>query len=424
MSGLTNETVLVIDFGGAFKELAARCVRAQGVYSEIRPGVFPNEKIGKFAPIGIILAGVGADDDAKCAHLAPLGIPLLALDSWSEDAAHTEKIRKFLFQTCKAKGLYSLDVYIEHQISQIQGAIGSDKILLALSGGVDSSVCAALLTRAVPNQLTCIFVDHGFMRLNEGDRIEAAFAQQNINLIRINAQQCFLDKVAGVADPERKRKIIGEEFIAVFEEEAKKLGHIPYFAQGTIYADIVESGGEYGSVIKSHHNVGGLPEKLGFDKIIEPLAGLFKDEVRSLGAKLGLPDHLTRRQPFPGPGLAVRTLGAITAERLETVRQADAIVTEEIEKFDFAAVGLTPPSQYFAFITNTPTVGIKNHARTFDYAVGIRAVITDDYMTCTYAPLPHSLLDKMVRRITTEVASVSRVVYDITSKPPGTIEWE
>ena len=422
MNPITNETILVMDFGGAFKELAARAVRSFGVYSEIRPGSYAIEKIRKFNPIGIILA-LG-ENAANYEHLTALDIPILAISNWNNDENDREKIRSFTFETCTASGDYNLDVYIDHQINQIKSVVGNEKILLALSGGVDSSVCAALLSRAVPGQLVCIFVDHGFMRFNEGDRIETAFAGQNLNFVRINAQDRFLSKVAGVADPEKKRKIIGEEFIAVFEEEAKKLGHIPYFAQGTIYADIVESGGEYGAVIKSHHNVGGLPEKLGFNKIVEPLAGLFKDEVRQLGQKLGLPDELTLRQPFPGPGLAIRVTGEITKDRLETVRHADALVTEEIEKFNFAELGLATPSQYFAVITNTRSVGTKGHERTYDYAIVVRAVITDDYMTCTYATIPHELLAHISSRITSEVSGVSRVAYDITSKPPGTIEWE
>ncbi|MCL2396515.1 MAG: glutamine-hydrolyzing GMP synthase [Defluviitaleaceae bacterium] len=337
-------------------------------------------------------------------------------------ASHTDGgmdiLRSFLYGICGATGQYQLDNYIDTQISQIREAVGDKKILLALSGGVDSSVCAALLTRAVPGQLTCIFVDHGFMRLDEGDHIEAAFAGQDLNFIRINAQERFLSKISGISDPEAKRKLIGNEFIYVFEEEAKKLGHIPFFAQGTIYADIVESGGEYGAVIKSHHNVGGLPEKLGFTKIIEPLAGLFKDEVRILGRKLGLPPHLTERQPFPGPGLAIRVIGAVTHDKLEILRHADAIATEEIGRLN------PTPSQYFAVMTDTRSVGIKGDDRTYDHVIAIRAVTTDDFMTCEYTPIPHDILRRIAARITDALPNVSRVVYDITSKPPATIEWE
>ena len=417
MDNITNQMVLVLDMGGRHKELAARAVRSLGVYSEIRPKSFSAEKIRKLSPIGIVLAGK-PEGDENFSEVEDIPVFEMPDGNIDKEALHT-----FLFNTCGAAGDYSLEGYINAQTRQIKEAVGNDKILLALSGGVDSSVCAALLSRAVPNQLTCIFVDHGFMRLNEGDKIETAFAGQNLNLIRVNAQDRFLSKVAGVSDPEKKRKIIGEEFIAIFEEEAKKLGGIPYFAQGTIYADIVESGGDYGEVIKSHHNVGGMPEKLGFDKVIEPLAGLFKDEVRALGRALGLPANLTERQPLPGPGLAVRVMGEITFEKLETLRQADAIATEEIERHA-RDTGTAPPSQYFALITNTLATGIKNHKRTYNHVIALRSVLTEDFITAQYAPLPHELLGHISAKITSEVPAVSRVVYDITSKPPGAVEWE
>jgi len=314
------------------------------------------------------------------------------------------------------KGNYKLDDYLEKQICAVREKVGDKNILLALSGGVDSSVCAALLTKAVPGQLVCIFVDHGFMRQNEGNEIEQAFAHQDLKLIRVNAAERFLAKIKGVTEPEAKRKIIGEEFIRVFEDEAAKLGKIPFLAQGTIYPDIVESGGEYGATIKSHHNVGGLPPNLSFTEIIEPLAGLFKDEVRVLGKKLGLPDSLVNRQPFPGPGLAIRIMGEVTKDKLDILRAADAILREELD-----GMGL---SQYFTVLTDTYSVGVKGDYRTYDPVVAIRAVTTNDFMTCVCAPLPYDTLFKLSSRITSEITSVSRVVYDITSKPPATVEWE
>ena len=419
MNQIKNEMVLVLDFGSKHREAAARAARRLNVYSEIRPGRLSAQEIRKINPIGIILTGKPNDAHPADPELFKLGIPVLEMENQVSD---TDVLKKFLFDTCGAAGNYSIESYIETQVNQIKEAVGDEKILLALSGGVDSSVCAALLTRAVPNQLTCIFVDHGFMRLDEGNSIEAVFGSVSLNFIRVNAQDRFLAKVAGVADPEKKRKIIGEEFIVVFEEEAKKLGHIPYFCQGTIYADIMESGGDYGNLVKSHHNVGGMPEKLGFDKVVEPLAGLFKDEVRALGQKLGLPASLTQRQPFPGPGLAVRVTGEITKDRLDVLRLADAIVRDEIER-----AALDPgvmPSQYFAVITNTRSVGLKDEKRTFDYVIAIRAVITQDFIECEYAPIPHETLARMAARITNEIPQVSRVVYDITSKPPATTEWE
>jgi len=291
-------------------------------------------------------------------------------------------------------------------------------VLLALSGGVDSSVCAALLSKAIPGQLVCIFVDHGFMRQGEGDEIERVFSKRKLRFIRVNAERRFLAKLKGIADPEAKRKIIGEAFIRVFEEEAAKLGDVPFLAQGTIYPDIVESGGGHGATIKSHHNVGGLPEILAFDGVIEPLAGLFKDEVRALGKKLGLPKSLVNRQPFPGPGLAIRVMGEVTGEKLDILRSADAVLREEIGRMK------RKPDQYFAVLTDTRSVGVKGDFRTYDYVIAVRAVTTGDFMTCEYAALPNSVLGRISSRITSEIPAVSRVVYDITSKPPATVEWE
>jgi len=312
---------------------------------------------------------------------------------------------------------FDLKTYLKVITKEIRKTVGDKKVLLALSGGVDSSVCAALLAKVIPGQLTCIFVDHGFMRLGEGDEIESAFSDRGLNLIRVNAQDRFLARVEGVTEPEKKRKIIGEEFIRVFEEEAKKLGKIPFLAQGTIYPDLIESGGKYGTTIKSHHNVGGLPENLDFEQLIEPLSMMYKEEVRIIGRRLKLPPALVKRQPFPGPGLAVRVIGDITKQKLDTLRHADAIFREELEK------SARRPSQYFAVLTNTSSVGIKDEKRTFDYVVALRAVETADFMKARATRIPYPTLERIVERVTSEVEKVSRVVYDITPKPTATVEW-
>ena len=503
-----SELVLVLDFGGQYKELIARAVRGLSVYSEIRPGNMPVDEIKRLNPIGIILTGgpnsVYLSDSPSCdPELFNLGIPILgicygmhlmchllggkvapggrgeygrvpvtpsnpsvlfrdkpftalmshrdmvsrlpegfiataattACISACENAGkklygvqfhpetkHTEDgsgiIRRFLYDVCGAAGDYKLDDYIETQARQVRRQVGEDKVLLALSGGVASSVCASLLSKAIPGRLICIFVDHGLMRLNEGDEIERVFSKRKLTFIRVNAQKRFLAKLQGVTNPETKRKLIGEEFIRVFEEEARKLGHIPFLAQGTIYPDIVESGGKHGATIKSHHNVGGLPKNLAFTGIVEPLSRLFKDEVRILGRKLRLPAFLTNRQPFPGPGLAIRVMGDVTEEKLDVLRRADAILREELDG------ARRRPDQYFAVLTDTLSVGVKGDDRTYDPVIAIRAVTTDDFMTCEYAPLPHKVLSRISSRITSELPTVSRVVYDITSKPPATVEWE
>ena len=291
-------------------------------------------------------------------------------------------------------------------------------MLLGLSGGVDSSVCAALLSKAIPGKLHCIFVDHGLMRKDEGDEVEAAFHGRDLHFIRVNAAERFLSRLAGVTDPERKRKIIGEEFVRVFEDEAKKLPQVRYLAQGTIYPDVIESGGSKAATIKSHHNVGGLPEDMDFDGVVEPLRGLFKDEVRALGRQLGLPGRFVARQPFPGPGLAVRVMGEITPEKLEILREADAIFREEVRAHRIRA------DQYFAVLTDTRSVGVVGDFRTFDYTIALRAVRTSDFMTCEYAPISHRVLGQVSARIVNEVKGAGRVVYDITGKPPATIEWQ
>ena len=335
---------------------------------------------------------------------------------------HTENglkmIRNFLYEACGAKGDWTMGDYKRTAIAAIREKVGSGKVLLALSGGVDSSVCAALLAEAVGQQLTCVFVDHGFMRKNEGDEVEAAFQPWAMNFVRVDAEARFLGKLSGVTEPERKRKIIGEEFIRVFEEEAKKIGAVDFLAQGTIYPDVIESGAGDAAVIKSHHNVGGLPDYVDFKEIIEPLRLLFKDEVRQLGRELGLPEYLVSRQPFPGPGLAIRVIGDLTKAKLDTLRDADAIYREEI-----ANAGLDV-SQYFAVLTNTRSVGVMGDGRTYDYTLALRAVTTSDFMTADWARIPYDVLDKISTRIVNEVPGINRICYDITSKPPATIEWE
>ena len=332
----------------------------------------------------------------------------------------TKMLRNFLYEVCGAVGDWTMEDYCKTAVRALREKIGGGRVLLALSGGVDSSVAAALLAEAVGDQLTCVFVDHGLMRKNEGDEVEAAFSKWKLQFVRVDAEQRFLDKLAGVTEPERKRKIIGEEFIRVFEEEAKKIGTVDFLAQGTIYPDVIESGAGDAAVIKSHHNVGGLPDYVDFREIVEPLRLLFKDEVRELGRELGLPDYLVMRQPFPGPGLAIRIIGDITREKADVLRDADAIFREEI-----AAAGLDREiNQYFAVLTNMRSVGVMGDGRTYDYTLALRGVTTTDFMTADWARIPYDVLDRISVRIVNEVQGINRVVYDITSKPPATIEWE
>lgn len=336
----------------------------------------------------------------------------------------TKMLSNFVYNVCGCSGDWKMDSFVESSIQAIRERVGNGKVLCALSGGVDSSVAAVMLSKAVGEQLTCVFVDHGLLRKNEGDEVEAVFGPEgnyDLNFIRVNAQERFYEKLKGVEEPESKRKIIGEEFIRVFEEEAKKIGAVDFLVQGTIYPDVVESGlGGESAVIKSHHNVGGLPEYVDFKEIIEPLRDLFKDEVRKAGLELGIPEYLVYRQPFPGPGLGIRIIGEVNAEKVKIVQDADAIYREEI-----ANAGLDRSiGQYFAGLTNMRSVGVMGDERTYDYAVALRAVNTVDFMTAEAAEIPYEVLNKVMNRIINEVRGVNRVMYDLTSKPPGTIEFE
>ncbi len=333
----------------------------------------------------------------------------------------TQVIKNFLFNICNCTGDWIISSFVEDSIKKLKEKIGNKKALCALSGGVDSSVAAILLSKAIGKNLTCIFLDHGLLRKNEGDEVEEIFRNQfDINLIRVNCKDRFLNKLSGITDPEKKRKIIGEEFIRVFEEEAKKIGTVDFLVQGTIYPDVIESGLGKSSVIKSHHNVGGLPDHVDFKEIVEPLRDLFKDEVRKTGLELGIPENLVFRQPFPGPGLAIRIIGEITDDKLTILKDADSIFREEI-----AIAGLHKNiNQYFAVLTNLKSVGVMGDERTYDYTIALRAVETTDFMTGIWSKIPYEVLEKVSSRIVNEVKHVNRVVYDITSKPPATIEWE
>ncbi len=508
---MANQTVVILDFGGQYKELIARRVRECGVYSVIKPYSITPAELAALSPIGIIFTGgpesVYQENAPVCDRAVfEMGVPVLgicygmqlichimggsvhpcqsseygtldaevdtssALFNELEPAqrvlmshtdmviglpegfcniAHTSLcpnaaienaerkiygvqfhpeventkngktiINNFLYKICHAAGDYSMGDYLTAEINKVREKVGNKRILLGLSGGVDSSVCAALLSEAVPGQLICVYVDHGCMRKGETDQIRKVFAKRNLNFVYVDAKERFLTKLAGVTDPEQKRKIIGREFARTFEDEAKKLDHPEFLAQGTIYPDIVESGKNKSAVIKSHHNVGGLPADLGFEGVIEPLAGLFKDEVRRLGVMLGLPKELVYRQPFPGPGLAIRIIGEVTEEKLNILREADYIVREEIGK------SRVKVDQYFAVLTDTMSVGVMGDFRTYERLLAVRAVRTNDFMTCEYARLPYTLLSRISSRITNEVDGINRVVYDITAKPPATIEWE
>lgn len=419
---MEKEVIIILDFGSQYAQLIAKQIRLLNVYCEILPCCTDLERIKAKAPKGFVFTGYSVDmNDSEIGKwtkgIYELGAPIMSID----DGKATDNLKDFLYKTCACSGSWNMSSYVDYTIQQLKEKIGDQKVLCALSGGVDSSVSALMISKAVGKQLTCIFVDHGLLRKNEADEVEEVFRKQfDINLIRINAQERFYGKLAGVTDPERKRKIIGEEFIRVFEEEAKKIGKVDYLVQGTIYPDIIESGIGKAALVKSHHNVGGLPDYVDFKEIIEPLRDLFKDEVRQAGLVLGLPEKLVNRQPFPGPGLGVRIIGDITADKVKILQEADYIYREEIAK-----AGLDKNiSQYFAILTNLKSVGVKNDERTYDYTVALRAVTTSDFMTADYVEIPWEVLGKISKRIVNEVDHVNRVCYDITSKPPATIEWE
>jgi len=435
---MKQDMIIILDLGSTRSTDIARAVRSLGVYSEIHPHDITSEQLSKLHNVrGIIING-GENNIVDGVRIEVsdavynLGCPVMAvahdtakctqkLKEWPKSGDELKQtLKSFVFDTCKASPNWNMKNFIEDQVELIRSQVGDKKVLLALSGGVDSSVVAALLIKAIGKQLVCVHVNHGLMRKGESESVIEVFKNQlDANLIYVDASERFLSRLENVSDPEQKRKIIGSEFIRVFEEEARKLSGIEFLAQGTIYPDIVESGTKTAKKVKSHHNVGGLPEDLKF-KLVEPLYYLFKDEVRACGLELGLPESMVFRQPFPGPGLGVRCLGAITRERLEAVRESDAILREEFEK-----AGLNKKVwQYFTIVPDFKSVGVKNNARCYEYPVIIRAVNTTDAMTATIERLDWDILQKITNRILAEVPNVNRVCYDLSPKPCATIEWE
>lgn len=421
---MENDFILIIDGGGQYTQVLARYVRNLSVYSEVRNKKIELETIRELNPKGIIFSVEANSNLEKMMNeVTELNIPILKVssDDIQDFSKNDERLGDFLFNLCKCDKSWTVKNFVESKIKEIRESVGDRKVLCGLSGGVDSSVVAALISKAIGKNLICIFVDTGLMRKNEGDEVEAAFSGNFDGVfIRVNAQERFLEKLKGVSDPEEKRKIIGEEFIRVFEDEASKIGKVDFLAQGTIYPDIIESGAEDGQIIKSHHNVGGLPDVVDFEELIEPLKYLFKEEVRNLGRELDLSDELVSRQPFPGPGLGIRIIGEVTEEKLAILREADYIFREEIRK-----AGLDNKiNQYFAVLTDLKSVGVKNKKRTYDYTLALRAVETHDFMTARWSRIDFDILEKASTKITNEVDHINRIVYDITGKPPATIEWE
>ncbi len=430
---MKQDMIVILDLGSTENTAVARQIRDMGVYSEIHPHDITRSELERLENVkGIILnGGENRVVDGSAVDIDPqlyqCGYPMMAIDHPTAKCDRTfksvpgkEDLKGFVFDVCQAQANWNMKSFIEDQVELIRKQVGDRKVLLALSGGVDSSVVAAMLIRAIGKQLVCVHVNHGLMRKNESESVIEVFKNQlHANLIYVDATERFLGKLAGVADPERKRKIIGGEFIRVFEEEARKLEGIDFLGQGTIYPDIIESGTKTAKMVKSHHNVGGLPEDLKFE-LVEPLKQLFKDEVRSCGVELGLPASMVYRQPFPGPGLGVRCLGAITRDRLEAVRESDAILREEFEK-----AGLDKKVwQYFTVVPDFKSVGVKNNARCFDYMVIIRAINTIDAMSATIERVDWDVLERITDRILKEVEHVCRVCYDMSPKPPATIEFE
>lgn len=425
---MKQDMIVILDLGSENNSALAREIRALGVYSEIYPHDITLGELNKLSNLkGIIING-GKNrviNDAEIdvnSDIYNLNVPFAAIDHPKAkcDTLSNNGLKNFVFDKCKCEANWNMKNFVDDQVELLRQQIGGKQVLLALSGGVDSSVVAALLIKAIGNKLTCVHVNHGLLRKGEPEQVVEVFGKQlEANLVYVDAADRFLGKLANISDPEQKRKIIGGEFIRVFEEEARKLDGIDFLAQGTIYPDIVESGTKTGKAVKAHHNVGGLPDDLKFE-LVEPLKYLFKDEVRACGKELGLPDEMVYRQPFPGPGLGVRCLGAITRDRLEAVRESDAILREE-----FAKNGLQGKVwQYFTLIPDMRSVGVRDNARSFEFPVIIRAVNTIDAMTATIEHIDWSVLDKITNRIINEVKGVNRVCYDLTPKPTGTIEWE
>ena len=430
---MKQDMIVILDMGSINNTVLAREIRDLGVYSEIHPHDITVDELKALKNVkGIVLNGgenrvVDGKDVEVRPELYDMGMPMISID-YPQSKCKTqltelptqETLKKFVFEECRAEANWNMKNFIEDQVELIRQQVGDRKVLLALSGGVDSSVVAAMLIKAIGQQLVCVHVNHGLMRKNESESVVKVFRDElHANLIYVDASERFLGKLENVADPEQKRKIIGGEFIRVFEEEARKLEGIDFLGQGTIYPDIIESGTKTAKMVKSHHNVGGLPEDLKFE-LVEPLKQLFKDEVRACGVELGLPHDMVYRQPFPGPGLGVRCLGAITRERLEAVRESDAILREE-----FAKAGLDKKVwQYFTVVPDFKSVGMKNHARVFEYMVIIRAINTIDAMTASIEKIDWDVLEKITERILAEVVNVNRVCYDMSPKPPATIEFE